>query len=72
MSSFERELAEGRMDYTKHQAHVRAKGQRVFGPGGPMKRAYIRAQTDERRNDFHRFEQGVLKREAERREREGR
>lgn len=66
MDQFVKRLGEGRVDYTKHQAQVRSRGQRVFGPGGPMKRATIRGETDERNNDFHRYEQDILRREAER------
>lgn len=31
-----------------------------------MRRATIRGETDERNNDFHRYEQDILRREAER------
>lgn len=67
MDSMEKRLLEGRVDYTKWQHGLRERGRRVIGPGGGPSRKTIRAESDESRNEFHRYEQSVLREEARRR-----
>ena len=67
MDEFQKKLAEARAEYTRDLNRTRVGGRRVIGPGGGSSRKYIRGESNESGNYFHKFEQETLRRENERR-----